>query len=267
MSRPDSPGPRPGAAAQGEPLIRVLTLNMHKGFSAWNKRFVLHDLRAAIRHADADVVLLQEVIGAHQEHSTRWEHWPEQGQYEFLADTVWSAFAYGKNAVYPEGHHGNAVLSKFPILHSRNHDVSTVDAEKRGLLHCQLDVPGWALPLHVVCVHLGLSEAQRRDQITGLCEMVETDIDDRAPLLVGGDFNDWRGRAHAPVADRLGLREVFVERHGKAARTFPVWWPLLRLDRVYVRNLSHTRAEVLHGRPWRTLSDHAPLTLDLTTTP
>ncbi len=252
---------------QKEAQIRVLTLNMHKGFSAWNRRFVLHELRDAIRRADADVVLLQEVLGAHQEHSTRWEHWPEQGQYEFLADTVWSAYAYGRNAVYSEGHHGNAILSKFPILHWHNHDVSIPDAEKRGLLHCQLAIPGWTSPLHAVCVHLGLREAQRRDQIAGLCAMVEQHIGDDAPLLIGGDFNDWRGRAHAPLTERLGVREVFVEHTGRAARSFPVWWPLLRLDRVYLRNLNHARAEVLRGRPWRTLSDHAPLTLDITTRP
>ncbi|MHA7834955.1 MAG: endonuclease/exonuclease/phosphatase family protein [Algiphilus sp.] len=252
---------------QKEAQISVLTLNMHKGFSAWNRRFVLHDLRDAIRRADADVVLLQEVLGAHYEHSTRWEHWPEQGQYEFLADTVWSAYAYGRNAVYSEGHHGNAILSKFPILHWYNHDVSTPDAEKRGLLHCQLAIPGWTSPLHAVCVHLGLREAQRRDQIVRLCAMVEGHVGNDTPLLIAGDFNDWRGRVHAPLTKRLGVREVFVERTGRAARTFPAWWPLLRLDRVYLRNLSDTHAEVLHGRPWRTLSDHAPLTLDITTSP
>lgn len=236
---------------------------MHKGFSAWHRRFVLHELRDAIRLLEADIVLLQEVLGAHQEHSTRWEHWPEQGQYEFLADTVWSAYAYGKNAVYPEGHHGNAVLSKFPIRHFHNHDISTPEAEKRGLLHCELGIPGWRQPLHVVCVHLGLREAQRQQQLHGLCAMIEQTIAVDEPLVVGGDFNDWRGRVHPVLAESLGLREVFRDTYGQAARTFPVWWPLLRLDRIYARNVDVAHPQVLRGRPWRRLSDHAPLMLEL----
>jgi endonuclease/exonuclease/phosphatase family metal-dependent hydrolase len=44
--------------------------------------------------------------------------------------------------VYPKGqHHGNAVMSKFPIVHYQNHDVSIAGPEKRGLLHCVLHVP------------------------------------------------------------------------------------------------------------------------------
>jgi len=245
-----------------ELLIRVLTLNMHKGFSAWHKRFVLHDLRSAIRQCDADIVLLQEVLGAHREHSTQWEHWPDVGQYEFLADTVWSAYAYGKNAVYPEGHHGNAVLSKFPIRRFHNHDVSTPQAEKRGLLHCELEVPGWRMPLHIVCVHLGLREAHRHSQLDALCAMVDNDLAYDEPLVVAGDFNDWRGRASRVLAERLALRETFTDTYGKPARTFPVWCPLLRLDRIYVRNLGFENPQVLRGRPWRTLSDHAPLMLE-----
>ena len=36
--------------------------------------------------------------------------------------------------VYPKGHHGNAVMSKFPIVQHQNHDVSIAGPEKRGLL-------------------------------------------------------------------------------------------------------------------------------------
>ena len=66
----------------------------------------------------------------------------EAPHYEFLADSIWPQFAYGRNAVYPKGHHGNAVLSKFPIVRYENHDVSIGGPEKRGLLHCVLRVPG-----------------------------------------------------------------------------------------------------------------------------
>ena len=80
----------------------------------------------------ADVVFLQEVLGTHSRHQKKVDNWPEAPHYEFLADTMWPQFAYGRNAVYPRGHHGNAVLSKFPIVHHRNHDVSVAGPEGAG---------------------------------------------------------------------------------------------------------------------------------------
>ena len=93
--------------------LKVLTINIHKGFTAFNRRFILPELRDAVRTVSADIVCLQEVMGAHEVHPMHFENWPDTPHYEFLADTMWSDYAYGRNAVYPEGHHGNAVLSRF----------------------------------------------------------------------------------------------------------------------------------------------------------
>ena len=90
--------------------LKVLTINIHKGFTAFNRRFILPELRDAVRTVSADIVCLQEVMGAHEVHPLHFENWPDTPHYEFLADTMWSDYAYGRNAVYPEGHHGNAVF-------------------------------------------------------------------------------------------------------------------------------------------------------------
>ena len=94
-----------------------------------------------------------------------------------------------------------------------------------------------------------------------LCALIEREVPAGAPLLVAGDFNDWCQRAHDVLADGAGLGEVFITAFGQAARTFPVWLPLLRLDSVYVRNLHVEGPRRLVGKPWRRLSDHAPLLL------
>jgi len=239
------------------PALNVLTLNAHMGFSLSRRRFVLPALREAIRSVSADLVFLQEVLGAHAHHARRHADWPEEPQYEFLADTTWGQHAYGRNAAYPHGHHGNALLSKFPILRHRNHDVSVQGHEERGLLHCVIEVPAAGGELHAVCAHLGLRDAHRREQLRLLCGLVD-DIPREAPLVVAGDFNDWRGRGHALLA-RCGLREAFVEAHGRFARSFPSRLPVLPLDRVYVRGARAREPQVLGGRPWSRLSDHAPL--------
>lgn len=241
------------------PTFRVLTVNMHKGFAQFNRKFILHELREAVRGVAADVVFLQEVQGDHGGHRARYADWPDVPQYEFLADELWPEFAYGRNAVYPGGHHGNAVLSKYPIVRHDNRDVSVLGQENRGLLHCELRIPGHGSSLHAICVHLGLKEAHRSSQLDLLCRLVRDDIPAGAPVLVAGDFNDWRRRAHRVLERGAGLHEVFVQAHGRAARTFPARLPMLQLDRIYVRDARVHAPMVLPRRPWSHLSDHAPI--------
>ncbi|MDH4567571.1 endonuclease/exonuclease/phosphatase family protein [Pseudomonas sp. BN414] len=240
--------------------LKVITINTHKGFTAFNRRFILPELRDAVRTTNADIVFLQEVLGSHDRHARRYQDWPATPQYEFLADSIWPQFAYGRNAVYPDGHHGNALLSKFPIIHHENLDVTVHGNEQRGVLHCILDVPGHR-EVHAICVHLGLREGHRKLQIGLLSELLST-LNPQAPTIVAGDFNDWRLRADGMLAEH-GLVEAFGWAYGAPAKTFPARLPLLCLDRIYVRNASCHDAEVLSTRPWSHLSDHAPLAAEV----
>ncbi|GGD10733.1 endonuclease/exonuclease/phosphatase family protein [Franconibacter pulveris 1160] len=242
--------------------FKVLTINTHKGFTAFNRRFILPELRDAVRTVSADIVCLQEVMGAHEVHPMHVENWPDTTHYEFLADTMWSDYAYGRNAVYPEGHHGNAVLSRFPIEQYENLDVSVDGHEKRGLLHCQISPPSFDKTLHVICVHLGLKEAHRQEQLNMLAELVNS-LPDGEPVVVAGDFNDWRQQANRFLHQHTGLDEVFTRAYGRPARTFPVRFPLLRLDRIYVKNATVSAPTALPLRTWRHLSDHAPLAVEI----
>ena len=241
----------------------ALSLNVNMGLEMSRRRFILPALRDAIRSVDADVVLLQEVLGEHAGFARRHAGWPSQSQHEYLADTSWPHHAYGRNAVFDAGHQGNAVLSRFPISSQRNHDVSIAGHEPRGLLHVEIAVPGLDAPLHVVSVHLGLREAHRREQVAALCRLVARAIPADAPLLVAGDFNDWRMRGHAPLLS-TGLHEAFETAHGRLARTFPARAPLLPLDRMYLRNLRAAELHVFSQRPWNRMSDHAALHAELT---
>ncbi|MFK3795236.1 endonuclease/exonuclease/phosphatase family protein [Pseudomonas sp. NPDC088444] len=236
-------------------------MNMHMGFGFLNRRFILPELRDAVRSVSADVVFLQEVHGEHQNHARRVKGWPTISQYEFLADSMWNDFAYGRNAVYPHGHHGNALLSKYPIVRHENLDISILGTEQRGLLHCVLDVPRFG-EVHVICVHLGLKEVHRQQQLALLADRVMT-LPSDAPVIIAGDFNDWRLKAD-DVLGATGLREVFVDAFGAPAKSFPARFPLLRLDRIYVRNARAVAPKVLSNRPWSHLSDHAPLAVEVT---
>ena len=241
--------------------MRILTVNTHKGFTAFNRRFILPELREAVRSTGADLVFLQEVLGEHDGHAERHHNWPQTSQYEFLADSMWSDYAYGRNAVYPDGHHGNALLSKYPILRYRNLDVSITGPERRGLLHCVLQVPGHD-EVHAICVHLSLLESHRQQQL-GLLRQLLDSLPEDAPVIIAGDFNDWKLRGNATLTRAQDLHEAFEQHHGSLARTYPARFPLLRLDRVYLRNATSHEPVILGNKPWTHLSDHLPLTVEV----
>jgi endonuclease/exonuclease/phosphatase family metal-dependent hydrolase len=243
--------------------LSVATYNIHKGLSAFGRRMIVHELRDRLRAIEPDVVFLQEVQGLHERRAMRFDQWPEEPQYEFLADSVWPDFAYGRNSVYDHGHHGNAILSRFPIVEAENLDVSSHPFESRGLLHVEIELPDGLPELHCLCVHLALGERGRLRQVAAIVERVAELVPEGAPLVVAGDFNDWRDRAGRRLAGELGLREAFRDRRGRPARSFPSRLPLLRLDRIYVRGLSVRHAEVHHGDVWGRISDHAMLTARL----
>jgi endonuclease/exonuclease/phosphatase family metal-dependent hydrolase len=241
-------------------MLSVATWNIHKGFSQFNRRLSVHDLRDRLRALDADIVFLQEVQGLHLHHAERHANWPAQPQHEFLAEGVWGSHAYGRNMVYDHGHHGNAILSRHAIAHSHNQDVTHLRFEKRGLLHCSVVVPGLAAPLHCVCAHLSLFGRSRRLQYDALASFIEATIPDTDPLIIAGDFNDWRGLACDLLAPRLGLTEVFAGVDARPSRSFPAALPIFRLDRIYARGLTVEVCSVHHGPPWSAISDHAALT-------
>ena len=170
--------------------------------------------------------------------------------------------AYGRNMVYDHGHHGNAILSRFPILHSHNQDVTHLRFEKRGLLHCRIELPEGPAA-HCVCVHLSLFGYSRRKQMTALADHIEQMAEPNSPLIIAGDFNDWSNSAGLQLTRRLGLSEVFSNRDGSPACSFPAARPMFRLDRIYVRGFDVKQTEVHHGLPWSAISDHAALSAHL----
>ena len=246
--------------------FKVLTYNIHKGFNASNRRFILHQIKNLLQTLNADVVFLQEIQGEHRHKSSIHHDWPEQSQFEFLADEVWPHHAYGKNAIYKAGHHGNAILSKFPFVKYENINVSYMKSASRSLLHGVVSPQMSALPLHVVCVHLGLFEMERRKQLSKLVERINEHVPENEPLIIAGDFNDWKGRSDRYLGDFLGVKEVFKSASGQYARTFPAWLPMLSVDRIYCRGLTVQHRQRLHEKPWRGLSDHLPLLAEFSLT-
>ncbi|MFL9924826.1 endonuclease/exonuclease/phosphatase family protein [Herbaspirillum lusitanum] len=258
--------------------LRVATYNIHKGVTSFGGRPRILALKQALAQLDADILFLQEVQGRHDLNAVRHtSNWPQQGQHEFIAGDSHHS-AYGMNAVYDHGHHGNALISRFAISSSRNQDVSDHSYESRGILHCIVPVEG--VEVHCYVIHLGLFAGGRRRQTAALIEAVRSSSPPDAPLIIAGDFNDWSNQLSKMLHIRLGVNEVFDQPIAKGlmgyfrkvsgmapriqpARTFPAVMPWLRLDRIYLRGFKVETAEVLRDGPWAKLSDHAPIISEL----
>ncbi len=239
--------------------LRVLTYNIHKGFSYGKRRFVLHQIRQSLVTTEADLLFLQEMQGEHARHEKTIVGWPDCSQFEFIANGVWPHYAYGKNAIYNAGHHGNAILSKYPFESWENINVSPYPWASRSLLHGAIRFPDYERVLHVVCIHFGLIGVERQHQIKTLCDRINSHVPQDEPLIIAGDFNDWTGRSERRFQDDLELDEVFMALNGRHAKTFPAWMPILSMDRIYYRGITAVSGNRLAQPPWRRLSDHTPL--------
>lgn len=237
--------------------MKILSYNMHKGRSFFFRRNMIQAMKKKIHEVDAEIVFLQETKG-------------DQQQFEEIADTVWPHYRYGQNAVTARGraNHGNAILSKFPILEWENIDLTVNQFEKRGLLYARTEVPvqnsSERVNLHLFCTHLNLLQKDRLRQLPVTLEAIrqKTGRDER--VIFAGDFNDWQNQLTGSLQRDVGMQECFLARNGKTAATSPAVLPLLSLDRIYYRNLTPLHASVLDDRQWRWMSDHLPVMAEFT---
>ena len=260
MSKLNHPKSLPAAHQTAHP-VRVATWNIHKGVNGLGprKRLEIHNIGLAVDQFDADIVCLQEVRKIHRGEARRFAHWPEQEQADFLAPLGYTA-VYQTNAVTKHGEHGNALLTRWPIVRHQHEDMSDHRFEQRGLLHVEILVH--ELPVHIIVVHLGLIKASRRRQIEQLTTFIKREIPTHAPLLIAGDFNDW-GSASMAALRTLKLHTFDgITPAGKSLRTFPARLPIVQLDYICARNLTPTDAQVPRGQAWARMSDHLPLIAD-----
>ncbi len=234
-------------------VLRVATYNIHKGVQGLGprRRLEIHNLGHAVEQLDADIICLQEVRKVHRGEARYFSHWPDLPQAEFLAPDGYEAI-YRTNAVTRHGEHGNAMLTRWPVLDHQHEDMSDHRFEQRGLLHSELMVHG--LAVHVVVVHLGLIRASRARQLAQLQRFIAREVPEHAALLVAGDFNDWGTLAQRELSS-VGLHSYV----GARQPTFPARLPLVQLDHVYARGLRPIGIEVPRGRIWWRMSDHLPL--------
>lgn len=230
--------------------IHVLSYNIHWGLSAFKRVNVAQSLSDFIHSSQADVILLQEL-------------WLPKGSLEYVLvealREVWPHQVCVATALLPQGEQGNGILSRHPIVFWKHVDMSVSRRQERSFLHARLWIEDERRHLSLICTHLGLNRAERQFQARTICAYLRDHIDADEALIMGGDFNDWRGEMTKYFQEEAGLREVFESSLGRHAKSFPAIYPLFSLDRLYLRGLAIEEAQVLRKADWRGSSDHLPL--------
>jgi endonuclease/exonuclease/phosphatase family metal-dependent hydrolase len=229
--------------------VVVASYNIHQCKGADGRRDPKR-IAEVIQSLGAQVIALQEV-----------DSWPGAGvepvQMEFLADTVGLHAISGPTIERQDGHYGNALLTRLPVVDVRKLDLTVYRREPRGALDVRLDAGD--ATLRVIATHLGLMPSERRYQVQRILESVEED--DRTVTVLLGDINEWfvAARALRWLHARFG--------HGCGGRTYPSYLPLFKLDRIWVRPTTALAGFRVHVTPvTRRASDHLPVTASINVT-
>jgi endonuclease/exonuclease/phosphatase family metal-dependent hydrolase len=240
-------GPRGGAID-----LRIATYNIHR-CCGLDRRTIPSRIVDVLAEIDADVVALQEVLGAGRR---------GPGHAQELGAALGMGWVMAPARLLRGHLFGNVILSRFPIRHHTQFDLTWKTCEPRNAQRAELVVG--AHSLHVYNVHLGTALLERRHQAQRLTGFVH-DRRLAGPKIVLGDFNEWlRGRAMATAILTARLKSIDLYPYLGRRRTYPGIVPLLHLDHIYYEGQVDVRhVELPRSRTTLVASDHLPLVADL----
>ena len=232
--------------------MKILSYNIHGCVGRNGEKNPAATLEV-IKEINADMVALQEVED-HRELDKSFLRALDRLDYKHVI--------YGPTLFKPEGEYGNLFMSRFPMEKVERLDLTVAGREPRGAVRCELQIG--QTRLKVTATHLGLTARERRIQLVKLLRershskpKLDEDLDQDVDLFLG-DFNEW-----FPLSCCNRWLNSYFGQH-KNWHTFPARFPILKLDRIYVRPSSrliymHTHQSELSKRA----SDHLPLVAEI----
>lgn len=230
--------------------LRIATYNIHRS-RGMDRRTMPMRVAEVIREMNADVVALQEVIGAGPSGS---------GQAEEIGAALGMGWVMHSVRQLRNHHFGNVVLSRYPVVHHGHYDLSWRACEERACQRVDLDLEDGAV-LHIYNVHLGTAVLERRYQAARLAAFVH-DHRIKGPKIILGDFNEWMKGLATKTLSAL-FKSIDIAQHLNRKRTYPGFFPMLHLDHIYYEgDVTVRRMELVRTRRALMASDHLPLVAD-----
>ncbi|MFY9555845.1 MAG: endonuclease/exonuclease/phosphatase family protein [Blastocatellia bacterium] len=234
--------------------LRIATYNIHR-CRGLDRRVRPARIIEVLREINADIIALQEVLSLRGGQR-------EKDQATYIAQEMEMACAVGGTRIHRGAIYGNVVLSRLPMLETRNYDISVRGREQRGCMRADINANGMGL-LHVFNVHLGTAFLERRHQAQKLVNTVILNNEElTGNRIMLGDFNEWtRGLATRLLASHL--KSADVRMHLPRSKTYPGVLPFLHLDHIYFDDSLLLERMTLHkSRTALVASDHLPLVAD-----
>jgi endonuclease/exonuclease/phosphatase family metal-dependent hydrolase len=227
--------------------MRIVTYNIHKGRGI-DGRTSIKRIANVLADLDADIIALQEVFSFCE---------AAEGQVEALASALRMQAAFGCTRHHRGRPYGNAILTRWPILESRDMDISWLHRERRGCIRADLETPRGTL--HVFNIHMGTSYFERRYQVKSLLASKQLYEGLSGPRVLVGDFNEWiKGLTTRMLSEKFESLNLAL--HMQKRRSYPGFLPLMHLDHVYFERPLHIeKAELVRTRLSKVASDHLPL--------
>lgn len=230
--------------------LRLATYNIHK-CRGMDGRTRVERIAEVLASLDADVIALQEVVGGGPD---------EDGQAAQLGALLGMGWVMDPVRLLRGKGYGNVVLSRLPITHTHQCDLSCDKREPRGCMRVDVDVDGQSL--HVFNVHLGTAVFERRKQAPRLAEFV-ADRHVPGPKVLLGDFNEWvKGLTSKTLGEML--EGVDLSHHLRRRKTYPGVLPMFHLDHIYTAGgLEVQKVTLPRNKLTLVASDHLPLVADV----
>jgi endonuclease/exonuclease/phosphatase family metal-dependent hydrolase len=231
--------------------LRIATYNIHR-CRGMDRRTAPQRIVEVLRDIDADVVALQEVVGAGPAGA---------GQAEEIGAAIVMGWVMASVRHLRRHLFGNVILSRFPIAHHSQYDLSWRTCEPRACQRADLDLDHGRV-LHVYNVHLGTAVLERRYQAPRLASYVH-DRRVKGPKIILGDFNEWMRGLATRTLNSL-FESIDIQSHLKRRRTYPGIFPVVHLDHIYYEGDVEVRSvELPRNRKALMASDHLPLVANL----
>jgi endonuclease/exonuclease/phosphatase family metal-dependent hydrolase len=236
MARPDSSlaNWRALNAQLGPECLRIASYNVH-GCRGTDGKKDAQRIVQVIEELGCDTIGLQEV----------------DYRLDYIAQKLGMQAIPGLTLARHDGPFGNALLTRRKVLDVRRVGFTYSRREPRNALDVDLEVNGETV--RVIVTHLGLWPAERRYQVKKILELVRA-TPSYERVIVLGDINEW-----LPLGRPLRWMNALFGRC-PAERSFPSRWPVVALDRVWVRPRHALLALKAHRTPLAALaSDHLPV--------
>jgi len=236
MARPDSSlaNWRALNAQLGPECLRIASYNVH-GCRGTDGKKDAQRIVQVIEELGCDTIGLQEV----------------DYRLDYIAQKLGMQAIPGLTLARHDGPFGNALLTRRKVLDVRRLGFTYSRREPRNALDVDLEVNGETV--RVIVTHLGLWPAERRYQVKKILELVRA-TPSYERVIVLGDINEW-----LPLGRPLRWMNALFGRC-PAERSFPSRWPVVALDRVWVRPRHALLALKAHRTPLAALaSDHLPV--------